>query len=105
GQFELLKLTTASERERVMTDRIAELRALMARLQTDENPYAQFEALLIAEQSLPALLDCAEALRDLLQDTQHAEHECDDEVFCPVKNGRAALRALDLLYETGESPL
>lgn len=42
-----------------------------------------------------ALFECAEALRDLLQDTQHVEHECDDEVFCPVKNGHAALARLD----------
>lgn len=42
-----------------------------------------------------ALFECAEALRDLLQDTQHVEHECDDDVFCPVKNGRAALARLD----------
>lgn len=59
------------------TDRIAELRALLARLQTDENPYAQFEALLVAERNLPALLDCAEALRRVTQALEwHAHGRC-----------------------------
>ena len=32
-----------------------------------------------------------EALKDLLQDTQHAEHECGDEEWCPVIKARAAI--------------
>lgn len=80
-----------------MTDRIAELRALL-RDAEDESIWtddAQSALLRAVRRDLPALLDCAEALRDLLMDTQHANHECDDEVYCPVKNGHAALARLN----------
>lgn len=61
-----------------MTDRIAELRALLTRLQTDENPYAQFEALLVAEESLPALLDCAEALQEIIDPISYMKRRLQD---------------------------
>jgi hypothetical protein len=35
-----------------------------------------------------------EALHNLLYDTQHAEHDCGDEKWCPVIAARAALAAL-----------
>lgn len=95
-----------------MTDRIAELRALIDAeeratrslrvpsqpslrerlVARDEAADAMYAAM---ERDVPALLDCAEALRDLLMDTQHANHECDDEVYCPVKNAHAALAKLN----------
>jgi len=32
-----------------------------------------------------------EALKDLLEDTQHKDHDCGDEKWCPVIKARAAL--------------
>lgn len=32
------------------------------------------------------------ALRDLLDDTQHSEHHCGDDLHCPVIRARAALK-------------
>lgn len=36
-----------------------------------------------------------EALKDLLEDTQHANHDCGDEEWCPVIAARAALAGRD----------
>ena len=32
-----------------------------------------------------------EALKDLLADTQHADHHCDDAAWCPVMKARATI--------------
>lgn len=42
----------------------------------------------------PALIEIAESLYALLEDTQHAEHECDDP-DCVVARARVALRAIE----------
>lgn len=36
-----------------------------------------------------------EALKGLLQDTQHAEHDCGDEEWCPVIKARAAIAQVE----------
>jgi len=91
------------------TDRITELRALITAERVADGAHrqapgpgkwtawqcAEIDLRDAAAESLPALLDCAEALRDLLMDTQHANHECDDEVYCPVKNAEEALARLN----------
>ena len=90
--------------------RIEELRALRKRVAEAESEYrpskvfdsdgfmkySQARSALddASVKSIDALLDCAEALRWLLQDTQHAEHECSDET-CPVAAARTALARLN----------
>lgn len=38
----------------------------------------------------------ADALRELLSDTQHKEHaDCDDDGWCPVRDGRRALEEFE----------
>lgn len=43
------------------------------------------------EQQAAEIARLREALRDLLEDTQHKDHDCGDEEWCPVIKARAAL--------------
>jgi hypothetical protein len=57
--------------------------------------FPPFEALCRAMDRITALETenqrLREALQDLLEDTQHKDHDCGDEEWCPVIKARAAL--------------
>lgn len=88
--FQWRALYTASPDQ---SARIAELERQRDALQAE----AQIAASVARtnEDALRATLKQArEALHDLLQDTEHATHACAD-AWCPVRNARAALSAID----------
>lgn len=63
--------------------------------QIDATPMARLCELFWVAGSRKALEEAdklADALMDLLEDSQHAEHEdCEDGGYCPVRDGRRAL--------------
>ena len=67
----------------------AEVERLMGCLTTANANHEQFERQWYLERDRAERL--AEALRDLLNDTQHKDHDCGDERWCPVIAARAAL--------------
>lgn len=79
-----------------MEAEILELRAALSAPPQQERTEAR-----VPPDSAAVLKACVEALRELLNDTQHAEHDCGDEEHCPVLHAKTTLaRAKALLGET-----
>ena len=69
--------------------------AVLLQIRASEFCMAAFKRILAKRDA--AAMDAArmsDALRELLDDTQHKEHpDCDDGGYCPVRDARKALRA------------
>jgi len=54
--------------------------------------YTKYVRADIHEKALARIAELEVALRDLLDDTQHIDHDCGDDEYCPVLAARAALK-------------
>jgi hypothetical protein len=68
-----------------------ELAELMETFSPAPNLQTRSEAAAELRRQHQAIVELREALRDLLSDTQHSEHHCGDEQWCPVLKARATL--------------
>lgn len=63
-----------------------------------QNAMAERRRPIVSARELLALVECAEALKDLLSDTQHVDHDCGDSPDrCPVLRSRLAVKRLEAL--------